>query len=108
MFSTIAYAQSAAGASSQPGVLETVVMPMVFMLVIFYFLMIRPQTKKMQKHQEFLGGLKKGDEVLTTSGIFGKIEGISEKFVTLEVSDGVRLRFAKNFIAGKATEEVRS
>jgi preprotein translocase subunit YajC len=105
MFSSIAYAQSAPS-GGQPGVLETVVMPMVFMFVVFYFLMIRPQTKKMQKHRDFLGGLKKGDEVLTTSGIFGKVEGINEKFVTLEVSDGVRLRFAKHFIAGKANEEV--
>ncbi|MEK6554697.1 MAG: preprotein translocase subunit YajC [Bdellovibrionota bacterium] len=105
MFSSIAYAQTA-GAAGGPGMLETA-MPFVFMFVIFYFLMIRPQTKKLQKHQQFLGGLKKGDEVLTTSGIFGKIEGISEKFVTLEVTDGVRLRFAKNFIAGKANEEVK-
>lgn len=105
MFISTAYAQAAA--ASQPGLFETVVMPMVFMFVIFYFLMIRPQTKKMQRHQDFLNNLKKGDEVLTTSGIFGKIEGLSDKFVTLEVSDGVRLRFAKNFIAGKANEEVQ-
>lgn len=105
MFSSIAYAQSAATGSG-PNFMETA-LPFIFMFVIFYFLMIRPQTKKMQKHQEFLGGLKKGDEVLTTSGIFGKIEGISEKFITLEVSDGVRLRFAKSFIAGKANEEVK-
>lgn len=107
MFSSIAFAQTAAGSAGQPGILESFVLPMIPILVIFYFLMIRPQSKRLQKHQELVTGLKRGDEILTTSGIYGRVEGITEKFVTLEVADGVRLRFAKSHIAGKANEEVK-
>ena len=105
MFSSIAYAQAATGAA-QPGILESFILPMIPILVIFYFLMIRPQSKRLQKHQEFVGGLKRGDEILTTSGIYGRVEGITEKFVTLEVANGVKMRFAKSHVSGKATEAV--
>lgn len=106
MFSTLAYAQAAPGAPG-PGAFETMVIPMIMMFAIFYFLIIRPQSKRMKKHQEFLNGLKRGDQVLTSSGIFGNVQGITDKFVTLEVADGVHIRVAKSHIAGGVADEVK-
>ena len=69
-------------------------------VVIFYFLIIRPQSKRQKKHQDFVSGLKRGDSVLTSGGMFGTVEGFNDKFVTLEVSDGVRVKFLRAQIAG--------
>jgi preprotein translocase subunit YajC len=77
--------------------------PFIFMMVVMYFLMIRPQVKRQKTHQEFVTGLKRGDQVLTSSGIYGRIEGITDQFVTLEVADGVRLKILKTQIAGPAS-----
>lgn len=74
--------------------------PMILVFVIFYFLVIRPQQKQAKKHQEFLNGLKVGDEVITNSGIFGKIEDVDERSVRLEIARDVRIRILKSQIAG--------
>lgn len=103
MFSTVAYAQQAA--AQNPSLFESIIMPMLFVFMIFYFLIIRPQNKRHKKHQEFINSMKRGDSVLTSSGIFGTIEGISERFVTLEVSDGVRIRVLKSQIASSIDED---
>ena len=96
-------AQSAAG-SAKPSVLEQL-MPFVFIFVIFYFLLIRPQQKKHKAHMEFLSKIKRGDSVLTSSGILGTIEGLTDKFITLEVADGVRIRVLRSSIQGPLEEE---
>ena len=103
MFSAIAWAQ-AAGEVTGPSVLEQL-FPFVFIFFVFYFLIIRPQQKRGQRHGQFLEKMKRGDSVLTSSGILGTIEGITDKFVTLEVADGVRLRILKSQIASSAGEE---
>ena len=103
MFWSIAHAQSASAA--QPGILEQVVIPFGFVFLIFYFLIIRPQGKRQKTHQDFLSGLKRGDSVLTNSGIMGKIEGLTEQFVTLEIADGVRIKMLKNQVAGPVSGE---
>ena len=71
-------------------------LPFVIMLGIMYFLMIRPQQKRMKEHQNLLSGLKTGDEVITSAGILGTIAGMSEKVVTLEVSKNVQLKVLKS------------
>ena|SRR3989338_936408 len=86
------------------GMLE-MLFPLALMFVVFYFLLIRPQQKKAKQQQEFLKGLKKGDEVLTFSGIFGTITGITDKYVTLEVSPDVRIKVLRSQIAGLAQGE---
>jgi preprotein translocase subunit YajC len=101
MWSSVAWAQAAA---RTPSVFEQL-MPFLFIFVIFYFLIIRPQSKRHRQHQDFLSNIKRGDEVLTSSGIFGTIEGITDKFITLEVSDGVRMRILKSSIAASAKED---
>lgn len=99
---SVAYAQ--AGAVPQPGIFEQVIMPFGFVFLIFYFLIIRPQSKRQKKHQDFVGGLKRGDSVLTSSGILGTVEGITEQFVTLEIAEGVRIKMLKAQVSGAASE----
>jgi preprotein translocase subunit YajC len=100
MFWSTAYAQAS---SAQPSLFESF-LPLVVIFGIFYFLIIRPQARKMKQHQKALGALKKGDAVLTSGGILGTIEGITDKWVTLEVADGVRIKALKSQIAGLAKD----
>ncbi len=71
-------------------------------LAIFYFFIIRPQSRKLKEHQTLLSGLKRGDEVITNGGILGTIEGLTEKFITLKIDDGVKIKILKTQIAGLA------
>ncbi|MCB0391699.1 MAG: preprotein translocase subunit YajC [Bdellovibrionales bacterium] len=80
-------------------------MPFLFVFIIFYFLLIRPQQRRNKEHQNFLTKLKKGDNVLTSGGVLGTIAGLTEKFVTLEVADGVRIRILKTQISSPVEEE---
>jgi len=77
--------------------------PLLLIFVIFYLLLIRPQQKKQKEHQRLLSALKKGDKVVTNSGMFGVISSINEEknIVVLKVSDEVKLEFLKSSIAGK-------
>ncbi len=103
MIFTLAFAdatqQAAAVApSGQPSTLG-MVLPFALMFGVFYFLMIRPQQKKMKEHESLVTSLQKGEEVITNAGIFGKIHGIADKFITLEVDNNVRIKILKNQIA---------
>src|SRR5262245_1170020 len=77
---------------------------MVLMIGVIYLMMIRPQQKKAREHQEWLRSLKKGDEVVTQGGILGRISGMSDTIVTLEVQEKVRLRVLRSSITGKPPE----
>jgi len=85
-----AMAQAAGGAPPGGGLSMFVMMGLF--VVIFYFLLIRPQQKKQKEHQAMLGKLATGDEVVTTGGILGRIIEISDNFITLEISEGVRIK----------------
>lgn len=69
------------------------------LLLIMYFMMIRPQQKKMKQHQAMTSGLEKGDEVMTTGGIVGRVAKIADQFVVLTISEGVDIKFQKASIA---------
>ena len=99
-----AVAAWATEAAPQPGMLEQF-MPFIFIFIIFFFFIIRPQQKRARAHRDFLAQIKRGDCVLTSGGIFGTIEGLTEKFVTLEVADGVRLRILRNQILSPVNKE---
>jgi preprotein translocase subunit YajC len=71
-------------------------LPFVIMLAVMYFLMIRPQQKKMKEHQGMMSTLKDGDEVITSAGIIGTIQGMNDKVVTLEVSKNVQMKILKS------------
>ncbi len=91
-----AHAASGAGAPAGAGY-EQLIFLGIFVL-IFYFLLIRPQNKRRKEHQELMGSLSNGDEVVTAGGIVGKISKVEDDFVVLEVGKGVVLRFQKSAI----------
>ncbi len=103
-FEGIAYAQAAGGSSGASGtseqVLFTTVIPLAFLFAIFYFVLIRPQTRKASEHAKVLAALKRNDEVVTTGGIIGRIAELSDKVVTLEIAPGLRIRVERAQIAG--------
>ncbi len=70
------------------------------MFAVIYFMMIRPQQKQQKQHREFVSGLKKGDEIVTQGGIFGKVYAVGDGDVTLEVAKDVRIRILKSQVAG--------
>jgi preprotein translocase subunit YajC len=87
--------EGAAQAAQQPGGFMAFV-PFVLMFAVLYFLVLRPQQKKLKEQQAMLAALKHGDEVVTASGLLGKVTGITDKVVTLEVADDVRVKMLKN------------
>lgn len=95
-----AHAQ-AAGQPGQPAWVSFV--PFVLIFLVMYFLMIRPQKKRMEEEQSFINKLSHGDEVYTKSGILGKITGIADKVVTLELEGGTKMKVLKSHIGGSAS-----
>lgn len=75
----------------------------VGIFAIMYFFIIRPQQKQAKDQQSMLGGLKKGDDVITSSGILGKVFAVAEKVITLEIANGVKIRVLKTSVQGKVT-----
>ena len=67
----------------------TSLLPLVFIFIVFYFLLIRPQSKKAKEHKQMVEALTKGDEVVTNGGLLGRITKVGDNFVELEVADGV-------------------
>ncbi len=72
---------------------------MLLIIVVFYFFMIRPQMKKAKDHKKFVEELKKGDKVITTSGIHGKIVDLNETTFLIEVESGTKIRFEKSSVS---------
>jgi preprotein translocase subunit YajC len=81
-------------------------LPIILIFVIFYFLLIRPQQKQRKEHQSLLTNLKVGDNVLTTGGIYGRITGIKDDKITVEISDKVRVKVNRGHIAGVVKQDV--
>lgn len=75
-------------------------LPLVLIFVVFYFLLIRPQQKRMKEHQSMLGGLKKGDEVVTGGGIIGKVTKVNDDSLTIEIASGVEVKALKSTVTG--------
>ena len=75
--------------------------PLILMFVIFYFLLIRPQQKKTKQHRAMISDLKKGDRIITSGGIHGRITGIDENTLTVEISDRVRVKVARGNVGAK-------
>lgn len=76
-------------------------LPLILIFAVFWLLVIRPQQKKAKQHQEMLGQLKAGDVVVTQGGIIGKISGIKDIEVTIEVQQGVRLKVLRSHITNR-------
>jgi preprotein translocase subunit YajC len=94
----------AGGAPAQPG-FSSMMVPFALMFGVIYFLMIRPQQKKMKDQQSMMSQLKQGDDILTNSGILGKVTEVSDKIVTVEVADRVRVKMLKSQVAQVIKEQ---
>ncbi len=95
----IAYAAGAAAPAGPAGGIGQFI-PLILIFVVFYFLLIRPQQKKAKQHQQFLNELKKGARVVTGGGIHGRITGLTDSTVTLEIAEGVRIKVNRGSILG--------
>ena len=96
---SLAFAMGQGGAAGgQPGGF-TAFIPLIIMFAIFYFLLIRPQQKKNKQHREMISTLKKGDRVVTSGGIHGRITSTDDTTVTLEITDRVRIKINRGNIA---------
>ncbi len=85
------------------GMLGTLV-PMVLIMVVFYFFMIRPQVKKAKDHKKLISELQKGDKIVTTAGIHGRIVDLNETTFLIEVEGGTKIRFDKSAVSLDATK----
>lgn len=115
MISTILFlAQQAPPAGSpaapgSPGLLPSL-LPFVFMIVIFYFLLIRPQQRRQKEQRQLLASLKTGDKVITSSGIHGLIANVKDNTVLLKIADNVKIEVEKNSVAtvSRQTEQPKT
>lgn len=99
MFSSPAFAQAAGGAAQQPGLLEGF-LPIILILVVFWFLILRPQNKKMKEHREMVNNVARGDTVVTAGGLIGKVSKVKDdNEVEVELADGVRVRVVKSTLS---------
>jgi preprotein translocase subunit YajC len=93
------FAQTADGQAAQNPI--AAFLPFVLIALVFYFVFFRPQQKQAKQHQSFVTALKKGDEVVTQSGIVGTIHAVEDRTITLDVGGGTKLRVVKNQVAGQ-------
>jgi preprotein translocase subunit YajC len=93
------------GAEEGGGFDWTIIIFIVLLVGIFYFLIIRPQRRQQKKHQELMLELKRGDKVVTTGGIYGVVETLSDDSVVLKIESGATIRVARNSIAGQRQEQ---
>ena len=75
-------------------------LPIILIFAIFYFLLIRPQQRRAKEHRTVLSNLKVGDQVLTNGGIYGRITGLRDDVLTIEISDKVRVKVSRGHVAG--------
>jgi len=96
-FESVAYAQSAGEASSQRPIFQFI--PLVLILGVFWFLIIRPQQKKQKAHQRMVDSLNKGDKVVTNGGIFGTIVKVGDDRITLEIASKVQINIERQQVS---------
>jgi len=99
----LTYAANGAGGAESP--LWTMVVPMILMVAVFYFLLIRPQQRKAKEHRAMLDSLKRGDRVVTAGGLIGEIVAINDQVLTLEIADKVRVEVSKPYVTGYAPKK---
>ncbi|WP_172295894.1 preprotein translocase subunit YajC [Pseudoruegeria sp. HB172150] len=96
MFATPAFAQAAGGGAGA----FTSFIPLILIFAIMYFLLIRPQQKKVKDHQAMVAALRRGDQVVTQGGVIGKVSKVKDdNEIEVEISDGVKVRVVKSTVA---------
>ncbi len=73
-------------------------LPLIILFAVFYFMLIRPQMKRAKEHRKLVAELAKGDEVVTSGGVGGRITNVGDSFVTLEISEGVEIKLQKDAV----------
>jgi preprotein translocase subunit YajC len=97
VFISNAFAQAApAAATTESGLMQ--MLPLVAMFVVLYFVMIRPQMKRQKEHKAMIEAIAKGDEVVTSGGLLGKISKLGDSVLTLEVAAGVELQVQRSSV----------
>ncbi|QAY77631.1 preprotein translocase subunit YajC [Sphingosinicella sp. BN140058] len=97
MFASPAYASTGAAAGS--GALIAQFLPLVLIFVAFWFLLIRPQTKRAKQHRDMLAAVKKNDVAVTSGGLIGKVTKVDENEVEVEIAPNVRVRVIKSMLS---------
>jgi len=101
VFISQAFAQTAPAAPAASGGAESSLMsllPLVLMFVVLYFIMIRPQMKRQKEHKSMIEALAKGDEVVTSGGMIGRVSKLGETFLQVEVANGVELQVQRSAV----------
>lgn len=93
--------QTTTGTTANP---LTSLLPLILIIVVFYFFMIRPQVKRQKELKNYRSSLNKGDKVITTGGIYGKLTDIKDQTVTIEIAENVRVKVDKNAILKDNTD----
>jgi preprotein translocase subunit YajC len=96
-FISDAFAEGAAAAPSEGGLLG--MLPLLLIFVLFYFMLIRPQSKRAKEQKNMIAALSKGDEVVTNGGLLGKITDVSESFLTVKIADDVEVKVQKQSVS---------
>jgi preprotein translocase subunit YajC len=102
---SLAFADTQAPVSAAASSPFVSLMPLLVIFVIFYFLLIRPQQKKMKVHKEMLSDLKKGDMIITSSGIYGVVVGIGENSIEVKLAENVRVKMLKSAVSEKLNSQ---
>ena len=103
MFVTPALAQASSPLGDSP--LTSMLIPMVLILVMMYFLLIRPQQKRMREHSDLVKNLRRGDTVVTSGGLVGKVtKVVDDEQIEVEIADGVRVRQVRSMVQGVRTK----
>lgn len=85
-------------AAQQPSAMPSIIM-LVLIVVVFWFLLIRPQMKRNKEHRELVSGLSKGDEIVTAGGLLGRITAVGESFITVELADNLTVKVQKHSVS---------
>jgi len=106
MFFTEALAQGAGAAPG--GSIFTALLPWLFILVIFYFLLIRPQQKRVKDHKSMCEAVSRGDTVVTQGGLIGKVTKVMEDEIMVEIAEGVKVKVIKSTIGDVRVKDVKA
>ncbi len=90
--------------NSEGGFGLTGFLPLILMILIFYFMIMRPSQKRRKEHQKMLDNIKKGDKVLTSGGIYGTIAGLDEKTILVQIADNVKIKLDRGHIVNVISE----
>lgn len=97
MFISPAYAQAAAPGGGMGGI--EAFLPLILIFVVFYFLLIRPQQKRMKQHKELLANIRRGDRIVTNGGLIGQVTKVQDGELQVEIAEGVKVKVLRDMVA---------